>query len=206
MDSGSQQKRPWWQRENPFFLAMFMGIFLSPLLAISLPEEIFMVWHWTKPFADFMAGLIPSIERLTELSKFPQVTRLFMSLQWAVWGPVCIWTLVKFGQPTEEKMSNMLRILQARWWYVLFFPLIAAIGIWFFLFFPFPAIGSGTTPFDKIIHWMSESRLWLGMFGSLFVTSTAIVITGFFRSYTLIRLAYTVRESSPFYRKRKERK
>ena len=197
-------------RENPFVAMMLIGGFLTgPLLAYGLPADVLTTHLWAQSFADFMARLIPSIERLTEVSMFPEVTRLYMSLQWGIWGPVCAWLLIKFGQPTEEKVLNMLRVLQARWWYVFFIPPLAVAYIWFCIFFPFPigaGLGTGTTPFDQGIRWISESRLWLGIFGSLSIACVAMIAVGLFKSYTLIRLAYRVRELSPFYKKTKAHK
>ena len=148
-------------KENPFYLVMFTVVCLSPLLAYSLPENVPTAWPWAKSFAELMSRMIPAIERLTALSQFPEVTRLFMSLQWAIWGPVCIWLTFKFGQPTEKKTIDALRFMQARWWYVIFFPPIAAAGVWLFVFLQFLGAISRGTPFDQMVSWMSESRFWL---------------------------------------------
>lgn len=178
---------------------------MSPLLAYSIPDHVLTLWPWTKSFTDIMVTIIPSIERLTEISTFPDVTRFFMSLQWAIWAPVCLWLMMRYGEPNERKMIDALRVMQARWWYFLFVPPLALAFIWFLVSFPFPGIGKGSHLFDQWIRWMGESQFWLGLLSSAFIFFAMLCVAGLLRSYTLIRLAYNVRKSTPFY-KNKERK
>lgn len=170
---------------------------IGSAFAYSLPEEPFTRWPWIVQFTDIMAGLVPAIDRLTEVSKFPQVTRLFMSLQWAVWMPICFVVMTKFSHPSEKSVILAMRLAQARWWYSFFIPPSMAVMGWFFVVLPWVDNGPSITPFNHIIVWMSQDRFWLGMFGSLFVTMAIFAVIGILRSYTVIRMAYLVRASSP---------
>lgn len=205
MTNGIQNMRRSVNRENPFWIAFLVVMCLSPLLAYSLPERALTMWPWARPFTDVMARLIPSIDRLTALSQFPDVTRLFMSLQWAIWGPVCVWLTVRFGKLSEKKMIDALRFAQLRWWSFFYLLPFGAVLVWVFVFFPFPNIGRGTTPFDHLVRWMSESPFWLGAAGSVIVASTMVVTVVVIKSYTVIRLAYRVHESFHFNKTKEHR-
>lgn len=205
MNNDMHEMRRSVNRENPFYIALLVALGLSPLLAYSIPDQVLTHWPWAKRFTDVMVTIVPSIERLTEISTFPDVTRLFMSLQWAIWGPLCLWFMMRYGSPNERKMIDTLRIMQMRWWYFLFMPPLALAFVWFLAFFPFPDMGKGSHLFDQMILWIGESKFWLGIIGSGFVFFTMLCVMGLLRSYTLIRLAYRVRKSTPFY-KNKERK
>lgn len=212
MDNGIQELRRLLNREcqalnreNPFYIALLVVLGLSPLLAYSIPEHVLTLWPWANSFTDIMVKIIPSIERLAEISTFPEVTRFFMSLQWAMWGPVCLWLMMRYGDPNEQKMIATLRIMQMRWWYFLFMPPLALVLSWYLIFFPFTdTIVNGPDFSDQVIRWMGKSQFWLGIIGSGFVFFTMLCVMGLLRSYTLIRLAYRVRKSTPFY-KNKER-
>lgn len=179
--------------ENPFFIAVLFVVCLSPVVAYSLPDRVTTLCPWCKSFSDFVANLIPSIDKLANRSLFPEITRFFLSLEWAIWGPICFWFTMRFGQPSEERTISTLKGMRARWWYVLFIPPFALATLWFLVFFPLPEIGLGDTPLDQLIRWTGESRFWLGLTGSVFVSMAALCVMWLVRSYSLIRLAYRVR-------------
>jgi hypothetical protein len=181
---------------------MFLiGVWLaSPFLAYGLPEHPLTLWPWTIPFTDSVARVIPAIDRLTALSKMPEMTRFFMSLQWAVWGPVSFWIWFRFGRPTEKSMIIAMRVAQARWWYSILAPFAMVAMVWLLVTLGPINDRTLTTPFGRMIVWMSESRFWLGLFGSISVSIAAFALVAFLKSFTVIRLAYAVRASSPLYK------
>lgn len=165
---------------------------LGPLLAISLPEKPFEVWPWTARFADFTAGLIPGIDRLTEVSKMPQVTRLYMSLQSLLFGPIFFVLFLKFGPATKQSVSNVMRASKVSWSYFIFALILIPLGLWFVWDTP-PSVNENLPSYIVL---MSESRFWLGLFGSCVTMLSALTVFVLLNSFSLVRLAYSVRETS----------
>ncbi len=195
------------QRQSDTPWAVILAVCAAgPLLAYSLPEQPLTDWPWAAAFANFMAHLIPAIDRLAEISKMPQVTRFFMALQWAIWGPICFMIIAKHNRLSEKSVATWMQVAQTRWWYTLLLPPVGVVFLWTALTLWVLQGGPSTPPgpFDHAIDWMNQSRFWLGLFGSIFVFFTALIAFGLLKSFTIIRMAYAVRSSSPLYRKDKK--
>ena len=173
---------------------------ISPLLAYLLPERPFTLWTWTAVFADFAARLVPGIDQLTRVSEMPQVTRLYMSIAWLVFGPIWFGILLKFAPVTEMAVVNMMRVTKARWWYyIVLCPIVA----------PFLFLSIWAAPFitpetfaNSDMAVMSQSRFWLGVIGSASVLFAAGALFLFVKSFSIIRIAYICRDYSTIYRKK----
>src|SRR5438552_18074579 len=87
---------------------------LSPVLAFALPEHPSLVWPMVTKLVDPVVQWIPGIGHLAGISSMPETIRLFMSVQWILWGPICLGIFI-FGGPTEKSMIFAMRIIQARW-------------------------------------------------------------------------------------------
>ena len=187
--------------EGSAWAALLLGIVISPVLAYSLPEKPFDLWPWSKVFADFVAGWSLMIDELTAVSRMPQVTRLFMSVLWAVWFPVCALLLFTFGRATEQSVLRALTIGQGRWWFFMITPFMMVVALLWIVLLPNLSGGLSDTPFDWLMAAMSRSRVWLGFVGSTMILIAAFALVAILKSFVLMRLAYRVRKSTPLYGK-----
>mgnify|MGYP001618438137 CR=1 FL=1 len=69
------------KEQNRFFLISwavlaFVGFFI--------PDDILSKHTWAREFTDFMAGIVPQIDRVTALNLRPEVNRFHYSVLWAV--------------------------------------------------------------------------------------------------------------------------
>ena len=132
----------------------------------------------------------------------PQVTRFFMALQWTIWTPVCALLFLKYARPSEQSVVSALKTTRSRWWYFVLMPGVAVALFWGCFILP-QGLSSG--PADDALAWvivaMGRSRFILGLAGSTMAMMAGFAIIAFFRSFSMIRLAYRVRTDSPFYRK-----
>jgi hypothetical protein len=68
---------------NPFGLAMLGYYLLMALIGLLIPDNVFQTISWAKDFSDFMASLVPQIDRITALNIKPDVNRFYFSVLWA---------------------------------------------------------------------------------------------------------------------------
>lgn len=156
-------------------------IFISTVIACSLPENALSRWPTSAVFTDFVAGYVPAIDKLAALSQFPQVTRLFLALLWGVAFPLLM-ILILLTKPQE----NHLRRMKAPEWIVWMTPLMAVAVCWVFMWMPFINVirlsdfQCDSTPFEQGICLVSTSCFWLGLFGALTVVTVAMCVIGIF--------------------------
>ncbi len=166
-------------------------IVTGPILAYTLPENVLSRWPIAAAFADFVARYVPSIDKFTAISQFPQVTRLFLALLWGVIAPAF---LVACLMTTPQ--ANHLRRMQAPEWAVWTAPLAAVAMFWVVLFMPFVEVTSraglpcGPTPFEEGICLLSDSRLWMGLFCTLYVLAADISVVAMILWPKAIRTYY----------------
>ncbi len=160
---------------------IFAVILISPLIAYSLPEDVLSRWPAFDVFADFVAGYIPAIDKLSALSQFPQVTRLLLALLWGIAFPLLM-TLILFTKPQE----NHLRRMKAPEWIVWMTPLMGIAVCWVFIWMPFIDVirlsdfQCNSTPFEQGICLISTSCIWLGLIGAITVVTVAMCVIGIF--------------------------
>lgn len=70
-----------WQ--NPFVVAMIVYYLLMAIVGMWVPDSILKDNAWTREFSDFMAGIVPQIDRITVLGIKPDVNRFYFSMLWA---------------------------------------------------------------------------------------------------------------------------
>jgi hypothetical protein len=64
--------------EMPLFIHLALGC----LLAFLTPEDILTTNTTFKGFADWMSSIVPSINSISSISSFPEVTKFFFSMMW----------------------------------------------------------------------------------------------------------------------------
>lgn len=177
-----------------FFGVITGWIGLGIVLALSLPEDALMRWPWARVFTDAIAGFIPAIDRITVLSSFPQVTRLFGSIFWAL-VPAGVLLLVAFPEPVKLDIGSLRA---HRWRTALGVPMLALAMLAFMYFFPL-----GTTAGDLrdptghgewLIALMSTSRFWLGAVGSTAFLGLVVMLYAAVRAVLLVPSAFSDNE------------
>ncbi len=56
---------------------------LMAIVGMLVPDNILKSYAWAREFSDFMAGIIPQIDRVTALNIKPDVNRFYFSVLWA---------------------------------------------------------------------------------------------------------------------------
>lgn len=94
----------------------FFGLMVTCFaLVFVLPEPRSTEPGIVNGFIRLMTSIIPSINQWAEGSKFPQLTRLYLSILWSV-TPVMSWLLLKNAnfQPKEQQQPVPLRPIERR--------------------------------------------------------------------------------------------
>ena len=53
------------------------------VVGMLVPDDILKSYAWAREFSDFMAGIVPQIDRVTALNIKPDVNRFYFSVLWA---------------------------------------------------------------------------------------------------------------------------
>ncbi|MDT3672941.1 MAG: hypothetical protein ROZ37_21715 [Aromatoleum sp.] len=157
----------------------FLFIVASPIFTYSLPETVLANWPSAAAFTDLVARYVPAIDKLTALSQFPHVTRLFLAMLWGIAFPVLL-ILALLTKPQQ----NHLRKMAAPEWVIWTGPLMGVAFCWVALFMPFVdavnlrEFDCGDTPFDEGVCLASTSRFWLGIFGTTVIDLPPSLVPG----------------------------
>jgi hypothetical protein len=69
--------------KSPWGMA-FIGYFVAMGLVGALtPPDILTAYSWTRPFTDFMANIVPQIDKVTALGIDADINRFYFSVMWA---------------------------------------------------------------------------------------------------------------------------
>lgn len=68
---------------NPFGIALIAYYLLMALVGLLIPDDILSANAWAREFSDFMASVVPQIDRITALNIKPSVNRFYFSVLWA---------------------------------------------------------------------------------------------------------------------------
>ncbi|MEJ1172452.1 hypothetical protein, partial [Variovorax sp. CCNWLW235] len=64
---------------NPFGLALVAYYLVMAVVGLLIPDDILRVNGWARDFSDFMASVVPQIDRITALNIKPDMNRLAVS-------------------------------------------------------------------------------------------------------------------------------
>lgn len=169
---------PW--REGTFVLSAVIGV----LLILALPEHALAHSPLLQSFTDLMATAIPSIDYLTNISIFPEVTRLFLSLMWLF---VPFQTAAFLFQSSAIQFDiDKVRKQKVFYYGGAVFIVLVFIVLW-------SVMGSTEDPilsresdrdlffFEKWIYAIKYSKLMLGVVGSLLLAATAFSFAYFIK-------------------------
>jgi hypothetical protein len=83
-----QLLRRWASQKYAWKIWAIPFILISPAILI-IPPDVFAQYPWARGFADFMAYIVPMIDRTSHLYPRPDQYRVFYAYAWA-WLPLCI--------------------------------------------------------------------------------------------------------------------
>ncbi|RST47376.1 hypothetical protein [Variovorax sp. DXTD-1] len=76
----SPKQSPW---RNPFGIALVTYYLVMAIMGLLIPDDILKANAWARDFSDFMASIVPQIDRITALNIEPDVNRFYFSVLWA---------------------------------------------------------------------------------------------------------------------------
>ena len=165
-----------------------LSLFLGLVMATALPVNVLSSVPILQDFTDLFASIIPSIDHVTTMSNFPEVTRLFFSVMW-LFVPLQIAALLYVGRFIDVEVilrkfrGNKTASSNFMSHVALLF--LVSMGI----FSPMFLIGGdihntqGHMPHEVANRLISSSRFWLGLLGSGLLLAvafcTALLISWF---------------------------
>lgn len=81
------KRSPW---RNPFGIALVAYYLVMAVVGLLIPDDILEAHAWARDFSDFMASIVPQIDRITALNIEPDVNRFYFSMLWAASPLLCI--------------------------------------------------------------------------------------------------------------------
>ena len=166
---GMGESKEAWRSQSVF---MFFSYVLFVYVGLAIPEDILVAYPSATDFSDFMASLVPQIDRVTALGLSPEENRVNYSILWAA-SPLFLllslrwqWQHVEAGFYKDKPMSitRFLGIL-------LFCVWIA--GFTLFLW-------SGVEPVSRdliLTRWIFEGKLLRSLWAPIMVIGFVIVTT-----------------------------
>ena len=94
---------------NPFGIALVAYYLLMAIVGMLVPDDILKSHEWAREFSNFMAGIVPQIDRVTALNIKPDVNRFYFSVLWAG-SPMMV--VIVFGgvfSSIRQKTSPLLK-------------------------------------------------------------------------------------------------
>lgn len=155
---------------------MAIAVFIFGIgLALIIPEKIFTDYPWLRGFTDIMVDFIPSIGEFTRVSHFPEVTLLFASVMWALL-PVLVGILLFILNLMHIESDFIQHVRKKNWIFIV--GAFASIGIIYWITHGdlTSNIMRGPGVSADIFRSVSESRLWMGLFGTGTVLGSAVLI------------------------------
>ncbi len=74
---------------SPFGIALLVYYFTMAIIGMFVPDDILSNHVWARNFSDFIASIVPQIDRITALNVKPDVNRFYFSVLWTT-SPVLI--------------------------------------------------------------------------------------------------------------------
>ncbi len=89
--------------KNPFGLALIGYYLVMAVVGLLIPDDILISNAWAREFSDFMASIVPQIDRITALGIKPEVNRFYFSL---LGGASCIAFLLGVALVVEGRKKD----------------------------------------------------------------------------------------------------
>jgi len=154
-----------------YWIAILVGV----LIAVIAPSDVLRSNASVDFFVTRLSRAIPTIDQFAMVSRFPDITRLVMTLLWCI---VPVQVSLFFYKKTFQ--PNLKPIQQGPLLFAFF--MVTAIGcyvgFWFFLELT-PDRIQGDTFHRVVFRQMSESRFWLGFWTGIITTGLALLVSVF---------------------------
>jgi hypothetical protein len=112
---------------NPFGLAMLAYYLIMAVVGLCIPDDILKANPWAREFSDFMASIVPQIDRITGLGIKPDVNRFYFSVLWAG-SPILLGMCLIASYANRSK----LKTVWSTPWPQIIFSFIACVAILYF--------------------------------------------------------------------------
>lgn len=158
--------------------ALFLGaghvlavVAFGLILALALPVSATSYPPLVLAFCEAMAHLIPSIEAFESVSAFPVVTRVFLSIHWALIPILAIW-IWRSPQLVTPNRSTL-----SKWpaWKIV--AALVVVGLVVIIYPAFVQVRpddlTGGMLHERALRKASTSRFWMGLIGSLVIFTIA---------------------------------
>lgn len=76
----STERSAW---RNPYGMALAAYCLVLAVFGLLVPDDVLQANAWARDFSDFMASIVPQIDRITALNIKPDVNRFYFSVLWA---------------------------------------------------------------------------------------------------------------------------
>lgn len=161
------------------YLMSFVPVLLLALLA---PDSVLSAFPALNEYTQILRDIFPAIDRLASVSAFPEVTRLVLSLEWTL---LPLQALLYFIFVSRSVNFTLWR--ERRTFIAIGLPILLGLFVWgTAIFFEVnPSDLQGQMKSERMLRLVSTSRLGLAVASSLVMTSTALVIGGFFSGYDI---------------------
>lgn len=151
------------------------SILLGTTVALLAPVSVLTDSPMLSSFTDFVASIIPGIDRLAKVSSFPEVTRFTSAVLWASVPAQALLCFYPGVFVPRLDLVKKKKIFSAIAWLSL--PLLVLMPA----FIPEPKLENfaRTTLYHMGLRSVSEDRLWLGILGGAVAYAAAVGIFGF---------------------------
>lgn len=168
------------QKRIPFAVESILAssILLGLMVAVISPNTVLTDSPVLHAFTDFMALLIPGIDRLAKVSQFPEVTRFTSAVLWATVPLQALVSAYPGVYVFRMEIIRQRKLFAFICWVAmpLLVLLMASISI--------QELNPEKLARKNLFAWglrsVSESRVWLGVIGGAVAYSAAVCIFGFF--------------------------
>lgn len=164
------------QKRIPFAVETILAssILLGLTVAAMSPDTVLTDSLILGAFTDFMASIIPGINRLAKVSQFPEVTRFTSAVLWATVPLQALVSAYPGVYVPRFEIIRQKKVLMFFFWLLcpLMVLLMASVSI--------RELSLEELARKDIYHWglrsVSESRVWLGIIGGAVAYSAAALI------------------------------
>lgn len=153
-------------------MALVVGV-IGMLVPYLLPDQVFDAVPFLQDFSNRMAAIVPSIDTVSSLSQFQQVSRAYLSIMWGLW-PVVVVIWVIFPGTSFSLRHVREKLLPMSLLYVVFVPAI--------VIFATHILGTGVSDsgsYSRVMRATGQSRFVLGIVTTVLILSVSYFVSSF---------------------------
>lgn len=175
-----------WLRTKEFILYVGMGVPILPgvIAALIAPDDVLTNYRALKVLTDAMSALVPAIDKYANASKFPEVTRLTLSLFWFMGTAqaIYLYLCIAVGQYRAREQGVQVTPPKTN---LPFFLLFALAAIWLIDWFVFSGPSPENFRDSSYLQAMSQFRIGLAWYGVAFFAIGILILSSLIASAAL---------------------